>query len=43
MHEAFRVENPARYTRDWYAWANSYFGEMMMHLAQHRPEVLQQV
>lgn len=40
MHESFNVDNPTQITRDWFAWANSFFGEMIMHLAQTNPDVL---
>ena len=42
MHEAFWMDDPSRYTRSWFAWANTYFGELILHLAEHRPQVLQQ-
>lgn len=28
MHEAFHPDNPKRYTRSWFAWANSLFAEL---------------
>lgn len=39
MHEAFDASNPARYSRPWFAWANSLFGELMLTLAAERPRV----
>jgi meiotically up-regulated gene 157 (Mug157) protein len=30
MHEAFHKDNPADYTRDWFAWANTLFGELII-------------
>lgn len=41
MHESFRMENPIHYTRSWFAWANTYFGELIIHLANTRPHLLQ--
>jgi meiotically up-regulated gene 157 (Mug157) protein len=32
LHEAFSVANPAAYTREWFAWANSFFGETIVYL-----------
>ena len=32
MHESFDPDDPASYTRSWFAWANSMFGEMMYRL-----------
>ncbi len=26
MHEAFNVDSPMTITREWFAWANSFFG-----------------
>ena len=40
MHEAFWMDNPEKYTRHWFAWANTFFGEMILHLAQTRPALL---
>jgi meiotically up-regulated gene 157 (Mug157) protein len=40
MHESFRMENPIHYTRGWFAWANTYFGELILHLANTRPHLL---
>lgn len=31
MHESFDVDNPNKYTRAWFAWANSLFGEFVLH------------
>jgi meiotically up-regulated gene 157 (Mug157) protein len=40
MHESFSVDNPSKITREWFAWANSFFGEMIIHLALTNPSVL---
>ena len=32
MHESFDPDHPETYTRDWFAWANSMFGEMVYRL-----------
>ena len=40
MHEAFDQDDPSHYTRAWFAWANSLFGEMIVDLATRRPELL---
>ena len=40
MHEAFDQDDPAHYTRAWFAWANSLFGELMVKLANSHPDLL---
>ncbi|WP_419723091.1 glycoside hydrolase family 125 protein [Sphingomonas panni] len=40
MHEAFEKDDPAKFTRDWFAWANGLFGEFILHLAAARPQLL---
>lgn len=39
MHEAFDVSDPSQYSRPWFAWANSLFGELMLTVAAQRPGV----
>jgi len=39
MHEAFDVADPAQFSRPWFAWANSLFGELMLTVAAQRPGV----
>jgi uncharacterized protein len=29
MHESFNPDNPTQFTREWFAWANSLFGELV--------------
>jgi meiotically up-regulated gene 157 (Mug157) protein len=41
MHESFWKDDPTKYTRPWFAWANTLFGEMILHIAQQKPAVLQ--
>lgn len=40
MHESFDRDDPARFTRDWFAWANTLFGELIIDLAQRKPHLL---
>ncbi|HEY1628939.1 MAG TPA: glycoside hydrolase family 125 protein [Tepidisphaeraceae bacterium] len=40
MHEAFDQDNPARFQRTWFAWANSLFGELMVKLEREHSNVL---
>lgn len=32
MHEAFDKDNPAQFTRSWFAWANTLFGELVIRM-----------
>jgi meiotically up-regulated gene 157 (Mug157) protein len=32
MHESFNKDNPEKFTRSWFAWQNSLFGELVMKL-----------
>jgi len=40
MHESFDKDNPTKFTRAWFAWANSLFGELIVKLSQGRPALL---
>jgi meiotically up-regulated gene 157 (Mug157) protein len=40
IHESFHKDNPTKFTREWFAWANSLFGELIIKLSQERPELL---
>ena len=40
MHETFWKDDAARFTRPWFAWANTLFGELVLTLDRQRPEVL---
>jgi meiotically up-regulated gene 157 (Mug157) protein len=40
MHESFDQDDPVKFTREWFAWANGLFGELIIHLARRRPHLL---
>jgi uncharacterized protein len=40
MHEAFHKNDPANFTRPWFSWANSLFGELIAKLSQEHPQFL---
>jgi len=40
MHESFDKDNAAKFTRSWFAWANTLFGELVVKLATERPALL---
>lgn len=43
MHESFDDNDPAKFTRPWFAWANTLFGELILELANSKPTLLQQI
>lgn len=40
MHEAFHKDDPQRFTRTWFAWANTLFGEFVLKLLAEKPHLL---
>ncbi len=40
MHESFHKDDARRFTRSWFAWANTLFGELVMKLLAERPHLL---
>ncbi len=40
MHEAFHKDNPDKFTRSWFAWANTIFGELVLKTYQQKPALL---
>ena len=40
MHESFNKDNPADYTRSWFAWVNTLFGELILKVHTEHPELL---
>lgn len=40
MHEAFNKDDPKKFTRPWFAWANTIFGELMLATCEKRPHLL---
>lgn len=43
MHEAFHKDDPAIFTRKWFAWANTLFGEFILKIYRDKPEILLKV
>lgn len=43
MHEAFDVDDPTTFSRPWFAWANTLFGELVLTLFRDRAELLMRV
>lgn len=40
MHEAFHKDDPKKFTRSWFAWANTIFGEFVLKTFNERPQLL---
>ena len=40
MHESYQRDNVKDFTRPWFAWANTLFGELVGTLAYSRPQLL---
>ena len=43
MHESFNKDNPEKYTRSWFAWANTIFGELILKIVNEYPSILDKV
>lgn len=41
MHESFNPDNPKDFTRHWFAWANTIFGELILKVFNERKSILQ--
>ena len=42
MHEAFHKDDPNNFTRPWFAWANTLFGEFLIKVDNEFPELLKE-
>ncbi len=40
MHEAFLKDDPKTFSRSWFAWANTLFGELILKIYHERPNLL---
>lgn len=43
MHESFHKDDPKKFSREWFAWANTLFGELILKTFNERPEVLKSI
>jgi meiotically up-regulated gene 157 (Mug157) protein len=43
MHESFFKGDPKKFTRSWFAWVNTLFGELVVKIYRERPHLLDQV
>ncbi len=40
MHESFDKDDSSKFTRKWFAWANTLFGELILKIEKERPHLL---
>ena len=40
MHETFNKNDPSKFSRAWFAWANTLFGELLWKTYREKPELL---
>ena len=40
MHESFHKDDPANFSRKWFAWANTLFGELLWKTYKEKPQLL---
>ncbi len=40
MHESFSKDDAGKYTRAWFAWANTLFGELILRIHANYPQLL---
>lgn len=43
MHETFHKDDAAKFSRSWFAWANTLFGELILKLYNEKPHLLKQI
>jgi meiotically up-regulated gene 157 (Mug157) protein len=43
IHESYQRDNAKAFTRAWFAWANTLFGELIAHVAAESPHLLRAV
>jgi meiotically up-regulated gene 157 (Mug157) protein len=41
MHESYHKDDPTRFTRAWFAWANTLFGELIGKIVYTKPQLLE--
>ena len=40
MHESFQKDDPSKFTRSWFAWANTIYGEFLWKVFKETPQLL---
>lgn len=41
MHESFDKDDASQFSRPWFAWANTLFGEFILNVHKEHPNLLQ--
>ena len=40
MHESFHKDDPTKFTRPWFAWANTLFGELVLDIVRRKSKLM---
>ena len=40
MHESYDIDDINKYTREWFAWANSFFGVFIDFIIEKYPDII---
>jgi meiotically up-regulated gene 157 (Mug157) protein len=40
IHESYHKDDPTKFTRPWFAWVNTLFGELILKVSQEYPDLL---
>ncbi|APY11520.1 metal-independent alpha-mannosidase [Seonamhaeicola sp. S2-3] len=43
IHETFHKDDASKFSRSWFAWANTLFGELILKLYNEKPELLKTI
>jgi meiotically up-regulated gene 157 (Mug157) protein len=43
MHETFHKDDASKFSRSWFAWANTLFGELILKLYNEKPKLLKSI
>lgn len=43
MHESFHKDDASNFTRSWFAWANTIFGEFILHTSETKKSILKSI
>lgn len=43
MHETFHKDDSSKFSREWFAWANTLFGELIVKLYNEKPKLLKSI